>query len=255
MKLSEKQFDLIHKYLSDGLNSSEKSDFNKHLGSSDFREELMHQARLIDSLAEADASLVRDSLQDKPHLSVVKDEPTAHRPHRSPHSSRRWLMLAGAFIFLGTAFWLMTQNQETQPKKSNLIQLAETYDTPLPPGQVLRGTDEQPAQSKAMQAYANESYEEALAYFRSNTSQSVLDKIYMSNCLIQLGRFEEAKTTLKGMNFQKNDKLKDDADWYMAIAQLGLEDEVGAKTILSVIAQDSDNIYQANAQKILKKLK
>ena len=138
---------------------------------------------------------------------------------------------------------------------SPMLQMAQAYDTPLPPGHQQRGGNEQAEASAAMLAYANESYEEAINLFLSKDNQTTSDKLYIANCYIQLGRYEEARSTLNSIELLVTGKVKDDADWYLAIANLGLEDRNGAERLLKNIAKDTDNIYQTNAQKLLNELK
>ena len=255
MKVSEEQFDLIHKYLSSGLDAREQTAFDKNLESLDFREELLSQARLIDSLTDVDASLVRDDLRDI-NISPIKEEisTTAAQPTRRPQSSRRWFWLVGALVLMMTALWFMF-NPGKVDTSSPMLQMAQAYDTPLPPGHQQRGGSEQAEASAAMLAYANESYEEAINLFLSKDNPTTSDKLYIANCYIQLGRYEEARSTLNSIELLVTGKVKDDADWYLAIASLGLEDRNGAERLLKNIAKDTDNIYQTNAQKLLNELK
>ena len=184
MNISEEQLTLIQKYLSSGLDSGEQTTFNKNLESLDFREELMSQARLIDSLTEVDASLIKDSLQE---VSIEEakpvNEPVAvptHRPQARPQSSRRWFMLAGAMVFLMAALWIMFK-PDSQPASTPLYQMAEAYNTPLPPGLQQRGGADQVEATEAIQAYANESYEKALKLFQAKANPTKADQLYLSN--------------------------------------------------------------------------
>lgn len=256
MKVTEKQLNLIHNYLSQSLSPNEQSIFDKSLESLDFREELMSQARLIDSLTEVDNIIIREKMELLPDSSVdVNKEKTTKKvvPPASLPSSRRWFWLTGALVLFSAALWFMlTQNK--QSTSNSMIQMAQAYDTPLPPGHIKRGATEPTTISEAIQAYANKDYEKALALFQSNSSLNTSDKLYISNCLIQLGRYEEAKSTLVDINLPEGDKLQDDVDWYLSIAALGLEDKANAERLLNKISKDVDNVYKANAQKLLQEL-
>ena len=163
-------------------------------------------------------------------------------------------MLAGAMVFLMAALWIMFK-PDSQPASTPLYQMAEAYNTPLPPGLQQRGGADQVEATEAIQAYANESYKKALKLFQAKANPTKADQLYLSNCLIQLGKYGEAKTALSSITLSDNDKYKNDVNWYLAIAALGLEDKTGAQDILKNIVQDSDNIYKSNAEKLLKELK
>lgn len=255
MKISELDNDLITKYLTGTLNASDEALLKSKLNNEDFRAELETQAELLDALEVAEEDLIRDELLKADSTGTATTTSSSARP---PAKQGKLLyILLGGLLAL-SIFGVLKHFLEKAPA-SDPIQMAEMYATPYPPRDVYRSVvedKESDVQVKdAMKAYTKKQYDEALELFKKVSPQTEEIEMYTVNCLIAKKEYAAAKVLIPNLLKSPYQDLAQNAEWYLAICELGLKNVSVAKQHLQTIKANPSHSFRDRAIKLLGELK
>lgn len=249
MKLTEQDFDLIQRHLSDTLDEKSKMTFDSKIKNEAFQAELIRQAQMIDALAEVDYLDVKAELSGLDASAGA----TAMEPKKS---SMKWPWILLALAGLLALAWVgYNQGQASKTNPMQFAELAEKHNVVYPPILVERGTSTEvdPAMLECMKSYANEDWQGALEKLKLMQPMTSKIRLYISNCHIQLGDYNKALIELEA--FSSNDpELSHNQEWYKVISYLGKKDRVTAKALLENIVSNPDHLFFSKAKQLLTEL-
>lgn len=249
MKITEKQQELIQKYLSGELKGDDEVLFEQYKDMPEFKIELLFQAQVLDSLVQVDEDWIREEL--------IKNETPRSNTKSSSNSNGmkiKMVLMLGVILLLVTAFWYLTNVKSDISEGSNYRDVIAMNNVPYPLQKNSRGAVNPMEVSKAMRAYANGNYSEALALFNTITEPSEEEALYIASCHIQLEQFSDAQTILSPLvNSQKID-IKHNAEWYLIISQFGNDLPVDAMSGLQKISTNSNHLFFERSKNMLSTL-
>lgn len=249
MQLSEIQYNLIQNYLRDELSSADQVLFNEEIKNPAFKNELLDQANILNSIEVGYDNDLRKTLNS---LEVAPKEVELNSGKEIPiirTKASYWLKYAAIFVF-GLASYFVVNNYlgETQ---SDLY--AEYYS--VYPADISRGAQEESIQlNKALVTYQEKNYKNAEALFNTLGANSPEAQFYSAMCQIELGKYKEATATLNGV-IQSGSQFKSDAEWYQIMIYLKTEQHSNLDSSLSKIIGQADHPYHSNALELQKSLK
>jgi len=247
MALSEIQIELIGKYISNSLSESENKEFRKFLDNEKFRNELLLQGQMVDSLNDLNDNELKDFLKS----DLKKDSDSKTSFFLEPY-----LKYAAIFVLLIAALFLF--KQFSGDSETVNLALIEKHNSTFPAELVQRGAASEMSQEykMAMSIYANQKYENAYAAFNGLKEQSPKIQLYKANSLIELKKFDEAIVLLKtiGGNDIINNDIAENRDWYLAIAYLGNNELKECKLQLTQIINSNAHAFNHKAKTLIKAL-
>lgn len=256
MNLSENDHDLIQKYLVGKASDSEKTIMDSRLTDINFRKELTYQAQLIDALVIADEELVRKDL----FREVVAGMDTSRSIKPDPKAVKkgisgiRALSIAASLLFLCTAIWFLFQ--KTADTTLNYPQMAAAEFSAFPVDGPQRGTtntvDE--VYSAATVAYANKQYTAAIPLFLKLDPQNETIQLYIANCHLGLKEYSSAETILRTLINSSDTAISQNAQWYLGLSELGLDNLEQSKETISQISQNDSHLFHIKATQLLSKM-
>lgn len=258
MKLSDRDKDLIQMYLGDTLNAESKMDFDSRIGDADFKTELLHQAQMLDALAELDYLSVKEEIVDNgiPDSGVTKesDLPESQSPSNSKLSKLLVLLIPLALLLIGG--WYFLNNENAPNTNFQYAELAKKYSTLYPVANIERGNNSNPdgLMNSGIVAYANNNWKKALVEFDKIISPSSIIQLYQANCHIQLEQYSDANKILDSITTSESE-ITDNIQWYQAICALGNSDTNRATILLEKKAKSPNSIFKTKAIKLLEELK
>ena len=237
MNLSPEDIALIEKHLDGVLTAEEERLFLEQQDNSpEFREAVNFQRQLLVHLEAQQKAAIKSELK-----GMLQDLKQARG------FQRRVLWVAASVILLAGVFGVM---QLLGPSPSQ--QLFDQYFDPYPILSVVRG--DTPNGLDPLRLYAQGQYEvfvETVASSRDSTVnnfKSTKLQLAYGNALLAIGEPERAIHELS--KIVEGQKHYPDAQWYLALAFLKLEDYVQTEQILrNLIRQDS--FYQSSATRLL----
>ncbi|MDH3652190.1 MAG: hypothetical protein OEQ53_21055, partial [Saprospiraceae bacterium] len=150
---------------------------------------------------------------------------------------RNWLSIAAAVALLLVAGILIFRNQEPDHFASHF----DPYPSIINP--VLKGgQNSNELTARAMQAYQNQKYEDALNHLEEMMTQNDTLLFYKANMLLSLERFPEALPILQKLTGHQNRFVQESA-WYEALTLLGLKRKDEVVSLLKEIIQDTEHPY------------
>lgn len=243
--------ELIERYLNRNLRGNELSEFEKMLSNNPgFRKEVNLHREINEALREKDVMKLRNKLmsiqatpkQGKNRSKVLR----MFTPNRYLSAS----VAAAASIILIIGGILLFSKTDSVNKDS----LYSNFYDPEEAITIVRsgGNTEDITLKEAMMAYQDKNYESAIELF-SKEPQNNLAKFYMGLSYMETGSSEKAIELFNELIKHQENLFVEQAEWYLALSYLKINDYDNAKTLLSKIA-NSENIYQNDAKKILKNL-
>lgn len=222
---------LIEKYLDKTLSAKEQIEFEKNLKDPEFKEQLLFQAKLVDSL-EQNAS---EPLQ----ISGVGQDASI------PLSSLVIRLAAAVLMIFAVLFVL--KNFTGSPETKLYSEFYAAY-----PANTARGhsnTNDREEFNIAMSDYADKKYQIALDRLQAIPEQNEEQALYIANCLMELGEDKEALKLFGGMGKSINTKYRWNAEWYSFLILLKNKDET-SKTYLNKILSNPKHLYFGQAKAI-----
>ena len=230
---------LIQKYLQGKLNEAEEQLFQEYMENDPtFANEIPFHEDLNYAFAKADYDQTKAQLQ-----SFYKEEKQS--------VWRKWSIAASVIVLLGLgSLWYVNSSDTTQ----NLYaQYFEPYKNTVQP--IVRGETTKNMKILAFTAYDDGAYEKAIGFFddllASNPDPVIA--FYKANAQMKIGKTNAAIETLKS-RIQKTDTIYGEAQWYLALGYLKLEDAENAKKSLKEFLETNTRFKREAARELLKAL-
>lgn len=242
----------IKQYIDGSLSSTEKIDFENQIKNSpELAEEVrqFRQLKIFDKnkkLIEANALLkaVMAETQIEPDYGKYK-----HHFKKSIFDNPiwRWSMggLAAIILVIGGIFYQKSQ------ATSALKLLSKTYMQPME-NIIGFSADDQTQAGKALKAYDNKNYNEAITllnYAIKNNSDDNSLRLYLAISYLMQEQNEKAEALLQDI-VKDNDLSMIPAKWYLALSLMQRGEKEEAKALLQSL--ESDSTFGSRAKEILK---
>lgn len=200
---------------------------------------------------------------DEQSLSAQLDERISNRTaDLQPKGRVRYMRLirvaAGILLLAAAGFLLMTRWGGSQGERlyaDNFTAFEDVISTNLERG----NQDASQVFDDLMVLYNQRRYDEFLSapYFSQfKVVTNPLMGIYRANALMEVGRFEEAISSLqKVRSVDSPERYLDVTQWYLALAYLHQGDHDAASSLFAKIASTKEHFKRDEATSLLKKLK
>jgi len=275
MALSDRESELIQKYLDKELSPSEQAEVGELQGnSSDFREELYAQKAIVSSLkaqekarkiAAVKAMVLAHEVEINPedHADVGEEQSDDETPVIPLQQSSTtddekktgfagFYKIAAAVVVLAVASVVVYNQVDSGPTSGELY---ASYYEPLEASVSTRSYTID-GDANPVTLYSEGNYDAAVGALRSALEQpdaSPTLNIYLGISLLETGREAEAETLLRAVYAKDpNDFVGQHAEWFLALTQLK-KDAATAKEAFQKIA-DQGGVYERQAKEILEKL-
>lgn len=224
---------LIDKYLTDLLSESEKEHFMILLADPEFKENVLHEKRVVAALKANERAKLRSHLK-----SISSRTPTAANTFR-----KLWVAAATVLLIASVGYFFYLNNLPISQ------QFDEFYE-PYPAVTIQRGEAEEI--SKGLQLYSEEKYgEAAVELTRLASAEQPVYYLYLGNCYLQLEEPQKAITAFKALIEVSNDSiLTQHSQWYLALAYLKNNEQEMLKDLLHQII-DQKGMYSELASTLL----
>lgn len=230
---------LIQKYLQGTLNQEEEALFQEYKEKdASFADAIPFYEELNYAFAKADYDTTKTQLR-----SFYKEE------RRS--TWRKWSIAATFLILIGlSSVWYLKSTSSTE---SLYAQYFEPYKNVVQP--IVRGEAVKTTKELAFKAYDEQNYKEAIVYFDDllSTTPEPIIEFYKANAQLQLGETETAILTLES-RIKKTDTMYAEAQWYLALSYLKLNDKKKAEAYLKSLLQTNIPFKNKEAQLLLDQL-
>jgi len=212
---------LIEKYILGTLTSEEKEQVAKWLETdTSFKTELEFQTNLKRALEKGEDEAFKTTLKEL--------EPGRQTPSKRPIF--KWAIAASIIVLVvvGTLLFQPSQN------KSLFAQNFQPYANVIQP--VVRGENLNDVTTQAFLAYENAEFELAETHFTTmvNSTNDSYALFYLANVKLALEKPDDA-ISLFHSYMTTGENLSSQAQWYVALAYLQLDDPVEAKVALKKI--------------------
>ncbi|MEZ4848891.1 MAG: hypothetical protein R3B93_09815 [Bacteroidia bacterium] len=240
---------LIDKYVQEGLSGTEKSKFQTLMQKSEFAEEVDFRQKL----KKASQKGGRDELKALFNELDEELEEDEAETQSIPLRSRRfawypWAGVAAAVLLLFTFFlWPSPSEQEL------FVDHYNSFPNLIAPGD--RSGGEQNLLDRALKAYEQKDYTEAVHLFEQFPEMSQDERIYYGLSLMLLEKPDEKSILeLKAVADDPSARYQQAAQWYLALAYLKLENRDASKALIDEIIATQGHTYRDNALDLAKDL-
>ncbi len=248
MAISEKEEELILRYLDKSLSINEQEEFDKLYSQSEpFRQELNSSRDVMASI------LAHQRVAFKKEVKEVFDQmektTTSKGKIRKINSNYYLGAVAAAVILLLVVFipnW-------SKLEKVNSEELYAAYYQKLPANNSVRDLVEIP---EGIELYELGEYEKAIPLLKGTKLRQTykIASVYLGVSLIETGQLEEANVVFKQIVIENNDAFNiQHANWYLGLLAIKNNNYELAKVKLQSIISEQ-GIYEKEAQKLLEEL-
>ncbi|MEO1052700.1 MAG: tetratricopeptide repeat protein [Bacteroidota bacterium] len=251
MENEDKDIALAEGYIEGSLTENERSDFEKRLMEEKELQELLNDMKTLTvGIAYAGRESARQKIAELEASFQEENEETKVIPI---WQNRKFFAAAAVVaILLVSTFTIFNLNQS--PSSEALFQ---TYYEPymILSGSGTRNTDSESAandQDKALIAYEQQKYEEAIAILEPIQQDNEINKFYLSSAYLASGQAEKAIDGFQGV-ISSGGEYTRQAQWYLALSYVKLGDVEEAKSALSVIIE-SGSAYSKKAKALFVQL-
>jgi len=250
------KLDLIEKYLSEELNATERSEFDRLKNSdNDFAEEVQMAVTVNADFKVKQKMRLQGLLKEKGQLTPVREATVRKMTPRK--SSFNWIRSIAAVFVLGLGLslaWLMFSSPDTNALANE--QLVDIYKAPD------KFLDEKVVDvnwENAIKAYQNGQFSVAVAAIESSIKRNpekldeknfYLGLSYLYEDVPDLDKVISHLETSKELNAGRYGTV---ANWFISLAYLKKGDTETAKTLLQEVV-DADNWKKAEAAVLLNNL-
>lgn len=245
----------IKKYLDGTMTVQEKVDFETEIKNSKELAEEINQVRLLRifnknrDLIEA-KSILKSVMAD---IHIEPDYGSYEKHFKKSIFGKyglRWLLLSSlAIVFLIGGTVLYQKNQEAKA----LRDLSKAHLQPME--NIIGFSPNDPSrEAKAMQAYDNKNYNEAIIQLNSILKNDFNDnslRLYLAVSYLMQDQNAEAEIHLQNI-VKTNDIVTVPAKWYLALSLLQRGQKVEAKSLFQSLSEDTT--FGTEAKEILKQL-
>ncbi len=230
---------LIQKYLQGTLSDAEEQLFQEYIKNDpSFADDIPFYEELNYAFAKADYDKTKAQLH-----TFYKEEKRS--------LWRKWAIAATVLLLigLGSVFYFNT----IQSSERLYAQYFEPYKNVVQP--MVRGEVVKTTKEFAFKAYDEGSYAEAIIHLNTliNEKPESILALYKANAQLQLGKTEAAIVTLESQ-IQKTDTIYAEAQWYLTLSYLKLDNKEKAKNHLNALLQTNSRFKKNEAQELLKSL-
>jgi len=248
MKNISKYSKKIQKYLDNELSESELSEFEglikKH---SELRDEIQLYRKVSSAIADPSLENFKNEL-DQIHVQNFGSGISINTKQ-----SKQWYLIAASFVILVTlASVFLFQGSEV-----NSSDVFEKYYHPLESNYSRSIDDKFDAFGLAMNDYNNEHYDFAFAQFSEIVdinSENYAARLYLGVCGIEIGEYKTAENQFKMIIESKDAFFIQDAEWYLSLLYLKMNQLEKAKSALQSI-YEKRGVFAQNALLVLDELK
>lgn len=241
MNINSRQQKLIEKYLDKNLNTNQLKEFEEEIKSKEFREQLLFQARLVDSYKD----IRRESLR--------KEIDAMASPKSKKGPNKKTLFFLIGIIAIAILFFAFYNYMNNNNKSEDLY---AQYFLSLPPDVSNRGdNDLMPKEyQQAMQSYINKDFETALVEFNKLSKPQEKISLYKAMCQMEIGQILEAKNNLTPLLESKESSIKQNVEWYLSLIAIQEGDITEAKGLLDLVLKTERHLYHDEARKLKEEL-
>jgi len=256
MNLSEQEYNLIHKYLSESLNSeSDKAAFQNALANEEFRTALLEQAKLVDSLEVIDNEDTRSLLESfEQSNNLDAKSPKKNVPPKKEGALFTWLKY---LVILAMLLGLAYAGYNAGKDKTDYPHILAYYGSSTFPPEVMdrsMASKISPLYKKTMGAYARKDFNLAVEGLTQLESDEQI-KMYLGNSYLQLKEYNKALPLFDELCQSGNKKIRQNAEWYKALSLLGLKRKKEAIKTLNFVKKQDYHLFDRKAGKLLKEIK
>jgi len=240
---------IVNDYLSGKMSEKQKADFLKEAENNVLlRKELKLQEDLRDTIIDEGFINLRNALKQRP--PEKKKLPLYFSFYQK--TSSNYIIAAAASLALLLAsgmLFIFLNGQIVAPE-----QIAQKYYSPANAIQHIRSVERSDltGTKEAFSYYNNGQYVQALEYFQK-VKNEVISSFYSGNCYYELDDFTNAEVSFEYVIEDYNNMFIEQAEWYIALTCLKLNEVQKAKKYFGQIAE-SESPFAARSKKILKKL-
>ncbi|MGI9543013.1 MAG: tetratricopeptide repeat protein [Cyclobacteriaceae bacterium] len=246
----EPDLELIEKYLAGELSEAEKENTELRLQKD---ETFAHRLELTKNMKGA---LLPDVEGFKGDLKEVFEEYDSEKTLEgtsNPFFKGPYLIAASVVLLLGVSVIYLLLFQSQSPQQL----YAANFSVPAENISVRNDSEVNDDLQKALKAYNEANYSEALSYFDkvgSSEPQSEAVIFYSGICYMMLDQPDEAIINLERVLENESSSYATTAQWYLGLSLLQKEDATGAKKIFEELVLKNGSNYAKKAEIILKQL-
>lgn len=237
--------DLIERYLNGSLSDSERLAFEERVSKeAALRAEVDEMKLIREGILRASRKEMLKSLKDLEATLPAVEAPVI------PLWRNRWLQLAASLLLVAVcAYVLWPRPQESA---TLFAEYFEPYPNIIMP--TVRGVVENDStvKAQAFRAYDQREYLQAIALFETLAVKDEAVLLYLGNSYLASGQPGKALPLLEKV-LNEYDIFDEQAEWYVAVSYLKLEDREKAKVALQKVVV-REGSYKSKAQLILEKL-
>lgn len=230
---------LIQKYLQGTLSKKEEQLFEEYRKNDpSFAKGIPFYEKLHYAFAKADYEQTKSQLQ-----SFYKEEKQS--------VWKKWSIAATILVLLGLGAMLYLNSINSSEKL--YAQYFEPYKNVVQP--IVRGDAEKTTKVLAFMAYDDGDYAKAIGYLDKLLEEKpeAILALYKANAQLQINQTEAAITILAS-DIKKTDSIYAEAQWYLALGYLRIEDKTAAKNYLNALLESNSSFKNKEAQHLLKSL-
>ncbi|WP_299207866.1 tetratricopeptide repeat protein [uncultured Dokdonia sp.] len=230
---------LIQKYLKGTLSESEELLFQEYLEKDpSFAKDIPFYEGLHYAFAKADYEQTKSQLQ-----SFYKEEKQS--------VWRKWSIAATILVLMGLgSLWFLNTINSTETLYAHYFEPYKNVVQPTVRGETIKTT-----KVLAFMAYDDGDYDTAIVHINElleDKPEAIL-ALYKANAQLQIDQTEAAIETLKSQ-IKKTDTIYAEAQWYLALSYLKLDNKEAAKSYLNTLLQTNSSFKNKDATALLKSL-
>ena len=232
-----KNLEYIERYFDNELSENEKEAFNLKIQTDEsFAKEVAFYLK----------SKELAKIEQKNRFSALNQD------LRQKKSSKNIFLMGGSFAAAASiiiAFFLLFQSDDFSSQ-----QYASNYVKDNLASISTQMSSDKSSLSEGVELYNQHKYQEALLVFQKTTPTPQTTE-YQGLCYLQLKEYDKALSQFQELSGNK-DLLQNKGDFYQAITLMQKGEEVKAKSLLTKIANNTENVFgKAEAKKILEEWK
>ncbi len=230
---------LIQKYLQGTLSETEEQLFQEYLEKDpSFADHIPFYEELHYAFAKADYDQTKTQLQ-----SFYKEEKQS--------LWRKWSIAATVLVLMSVgSLWFFNTINSNETLYAHYF---EPYKNVVQP--IVRGEVEKNTKVLAFMAYDDGDYDTAIVYINQllEDQPEAIFALYKANAQLQTDQTEAAIVTLES-HIKKTDTIYAQAQWYLALSYLKLDNKEATKGHLNTLLQTHSNFKNKEAIALLKSL-
>ena len=259
MQITEKQYNLIQKFMRNELSDSEKLEFENNSQNKNFRDELLVQAEILNALESGQNQKLKEFFKQVDSemntsggakiVELQKNTATKTDTKQKSGFSRNILKYAAVLTILLCSVFV-AQNYLGTDQSELFASYYKPYDS-----NVMRGQgSEMKSFNDALFSYSSEEYAEADAEFSKLSDVSTDALFFGSICKLELGLYDNAISGFSKIKDQDS-KYSEDAEWYLAMTYLKKGENAKLESLLEEMSSENSHAYSDRAKNLLTDLK